>query len=101
MIPECEAIVDVDEAAHGPESVWNSLFKLQEVIYRCGKPRRTLWLMAVVSDWNQCKKLTAADVTVSSLNTGFRSMSDITLQQLAMRDFLLGSWMDSMNFPRT
>ena len=99
MIPECEAVVAADEAANGPESVWNSLSKLQEVIYRCGKPRRILWLMAAVSDWIQCKKLTAADVTVSSLKTGFRSISDIALQQLAMRDFLLGSWMDSMNFP--
>ena len=79
--------------------MWNSLFKLQEVIYRCGKPRRILWLMAAVSDWIQCQKLTAADVTVSSLKTGLRSISDIALQQLAMRDLLLVKWMDSMSFP--
>ena len=98
-IPECEALVAADEAAFGPESVWNSIFKLQEVVYRCGKPRKILWLMAAVSDWIHCGKCTAKDITVSSLKTGQRSVSDIALQQLAMRDYLLGPWMDSKNFP--
>ena len=100
-IPECEALVAADEAAHGPESVWNSIFKLQEVVYRCGKPRKILWLMAAVSDWIHSGKFDAKDITVNSLKSGPRSVSDIALQQLALRDFLLGPWMDSKSSPPT
>ena len=82
-----------NEDKHGPESVWNSVCKLQEVVYRCGKPRNIVWLMAAVSDWVHSGKFDAKD--------GSRSLSDIALQRLALRDFLLGPWMGSQNFPPT
>ena len=100
-IPECEAHAAADEAARGPESVWNSIFKLQEVVYRCGKPRNILWLMAVVSDWIHSGKFDAKDITVNLRKSGPWIVSNIAVQQLALRDFLLGPWMDSQNFPPT
>jgi len=35
-IPECEAIVKFHESAVGPDSAFNSLYKLVEIIYRLG-----------------------------------------------------------------
>ena len=55
--------------------------------------------MAAVSDWIHSGKFDAKDITVTLLKSGPRSMSDIALQQLALRDFLLGPWIDSQNFP--
>jgi hypothetical protein len=69
-IPECEAPVAADEENTAPESVWNNVFKLHEVVYRCGKPRKIVWLMAVVSDWIQSGKFDAKDITVNLLKVG-------------------------------
>ena len=57
--------------------------------------------MAAVSDWVPSGTFHAKDITVNLLKSGPRSVSDIALQQLALRDFLLGPWMDFQNFPPT
>ena len=85
---ECEAIVVADESAHGLAVVWNRLSRFQEGVYRCGKPRKILWLMTAAMGWNQTEKFTAADITVAALQSGPKSISDIALQQMTMRDFL-------------
>ena len=101
-IPEREALVAAGEdKQHGPDSVWNNVCKLHEVVYRRGKPRNIVWLMADVSDWAHSGKFDAKDTTVNLRKSGPRSVSDIALQQLALRDFLLGPWMDSQNVPPT
>jgi len=98
-IPGREALAAADEEEHGPESAWKSVCKLRGVVYRRGKPRNILWLMAAVSDWIHSGKFYAKDITVNLLKSGPRSVSDMALQQLALRDFLLGPWMDSQNLP--
>ena len=98
-IPECAELVASDEARCGPDSVWNSLFKLQEVVYRCGTARKISWLMTAVQDWILTERVNAKDVTVASLKTGAKSISDIALMQLSLRDYLLGPWMDAQPFP--
>ena len=54
--------------------------------------------MAAISDWINSGKFDAKDITVNSLKSGPRSVSDIAIQQLALRDVLLGPWMDSTKF---
>ena len=55
--------------------------------------------MAAVSDWIHSGKFDAKDITVNLLKSGPRSVLYIALEQLALRDYLLGPWMDCQNFP--
>ena len=98
-IPECEKIVVAADRKYGAESVWNSLWKLQEIIYRCQKKSRIVWTMAALEDMLESQKVNAKDVTISSLKSGSRSLTDVALTQLALKDHLLGPWLDARNFP--
>ena len=55
--------------------------------------------MAAVSDWIHSGKFDEKNITVNLLKSGPRRVSDIALQQLALRDVLLGPWLDSQNSP--
>lgn len=98
-IKECAEIIAADESDHGPDGVWNSLFRLQEVVYRAQKSRKILWLMRAVSDWVQTERMAVDSISVSKLKSGSGSISDVALMQLDMRDYLLGAWLDGLNVP--
>ena len=98
-IPECDQFIAADEEINGPAGVWNSVFRLQEIVYRAGTARMILWLMAAINDWILTGKLQISDISVARLKSGTGSLSDIAMMQLDLRDYLLGQWMDNMNFP--
>lgn len=98
-IPGAEEIIARDEADHGTDSFWNHLWKQQEIIYRARTPPAILWLMTDLSDQLARGGLTNNDVSVSSIKTGAKSLSDPILCRLTLRDYLLGSWLDALGLP--
>ena len=98
-LPVCDEMIRTMSDEAGPDSAWNSIWKLQEVVYRCRTPAKIIWLMSAINDQLQSKKICHRDITVNSLKTGGRSHSDPILQQLKIKEYLLGQWLDSKHFP--
>ena len=97
-LPECEEIVAASEQAMGPDSAWNQVYKLQEIVYRASTPDKIIWLMSGLSDQVSSHKIDHKDITISALKTGGKSMSDPILQAQKTKAYLLGPWLDSKNF---
>ena len=99
-IPVCERIVKDSEEKLGPDSPWNAIWKLQEVIYRARSPAKIQWLMLGVEDWLATKKVTVKEVTVNALKANTRnSISDVIMQQHRLKEYVLGEWLDAKDFP--
>ena len=82
-----------------PENFWMSLWRLQEVVYRCGRKEKILWVLQCVEDNLASGRLQHADISISTLKTGTRSHTDVWLQCYANKLYLLGSWLDGKDFP--
>ena len=98
-IAEVDMIVQRSETLRGPDSAWNSIWKLQEMIYRCGTPKKLTWCFGAVDDMVSAGKIADKDITTPALKTGGRSVTDVALACLTMKQFLLGKWLDSKDFP--
>ena len=91
----CEQIVAANEARNGTNSPWNSIWKLQEVIYRCKTASKIKWLMVAIQDALDSGKIAPDEVTVNALKANSRSsLSDMCLQQFKLKSHLLGPWLD-------
>ena len=94
---EVDHIVHQAEEQHGADSPWNSIWKLQEVVYRARTPQRILWLMLGLDDWINAGKLPMNELNVTAIKSQSKtSVSDIILHQKRMRDYLLGEWLDGV-----
>ena len=98
-IPGVETIIVWGDKKYGRDSVWNSLNKLQEVVYRCGKSFKIAWFMRRIQDNLQSGKIANGEITLAAIKTGSRSMSDVALYALDMKKFLLNDWLDSQQYP--
>ena len=94
-----EDIVARSEAEYGPDSCFNNLYKCQEIVYRGGTPKKISHVVCCIDDCIQSKKITNAEVTMVSIKTGTKSLSDPYMMQLALKQYLLGPWLDSIDFP--
>ena len=97
--PGCENIVVWFDKKSGRDSPFNSLNKLQEVVYRCNKGPKMYWFMRSMQDAVESGKVTAGDISNAAIKTGTRSMSDVCLTGLAMKRYLLGEWLDQKAYP--
>ena len=99
-IPQCEQLIHKNDELKGPDSAWNSIWKLQEVVSR-GKT--TKWIREIMEGLSQQlddKKISDKDITIVSLKSGTaKSLTDPLLQQAKLRVFLLGDWLDGKSFP--
>ena len=98
-IEDAEKIIVHAEARDGVESAWNSLWKLQEIVYRCQTKGKILWCLQQIDDWLRCKKVGNKEITVASLKTGGKSLSDVALFALRVKAHLLGPWLDQQPYP--
>lgn len=98
-IEDAEAIVIRADAVDGAESAWNSLWRLQEIVYRCGTKGKIVWTLQAIDDWIRSGKISQKDVTVTALKTGGKSLTDVALFQQKVKSHLLGSWLDHQPFP--
>lgn len=98
-IPGVDTIVRSSEAHVGQESFWNSLYRNQEIVYRAQKPDRILWCVNCLDDGHKSGKYQHDEVSVPMLKTGSRSVTDVMLTSKALKEHLLGPWLDTMGFP--
>eukprot|EP00973_Karenia_brevis_P025668 3541434-Karenia_brevis.AAC.1 len=97
-IPECDAIIRMNDEKYGRDSVW-SLWKLQEIVYRGQKKDRILWSMLCIDDGLKNGRLSPSDVSITAIKTGPKSLTDVYIQSWYMKKFLLGAWLDQSDFP--
>jgi hypothetical protein len=88
------------ETSVGPNSFWNQLYKLQEIIYRCQRKEKIRWVVFCLNDALLSGRYTDSEITITYLKSGPKSLTDVYLTQLALKDHLLGPWMDARNFPQ-
>ena len=86
------------EKEHGQSSCWNTFWKMQEAVYRCGTKPKLIWVVEGIEDHIESEKLDNDDITIQSLKTGNRSVTDVLLTSMLLHDYLLGEWMESKNF---
>ncbi len=98
-IPEVEDLVKRGESKDGPESWLNSIWKLQEIIYRCNRKDRILWMMYDIEDQQMAGRLTNKDISIASLKSGSKSITDPAMARLALKGHLLGPWLDALDVP--
>ena len=98
-VPDAESIICAAESRDGRDTVWASLWKLQEVVYRCGNKGKIVWALAAIDDWIRSEKTNNKEVTINSLKTGGKSLTDVCLFQLKLKTHLLSTWLDSLAFP--
>ena len=94
-----EGIVIKHEKRYHADSFFNNLWKCQEIIYRCGKKHKIVWVVESIDDAIESCRLRPEDFTHASLKTGARSFTDVFLMCLQCKEYLLGEWLDSKNFP--
>ena len=94
-LPGIEDIWIKSDTRDGPTSFFNFLFKVQEIVYRGGTKKNIKWIIECIDDQLTSGKTPDAEITVSSLKTGSKSVTDPMLVQLDLRDYLLGPWLDS------
>lgn len=99
-IPECERIVRQSEEKYGADSAWNSIWKLQEIVYRAKTAGKIEVLMVGIQDWMDSGKISPTELTVTSIKSQTRtSISDVILYQYKLKEYVLGEWLDGKNFP--
>ena len=98
-MPEAEELVRDGEATWGEESFFNSLNRLRELIQRCSKKDKILWTMQSLADNFKSGKYAQHDISITTLKAGPKSVTDVTITTLALRNYLLGPWMDNKDFP--
>jgi hypothetical protein len=94
-----EQLISIDEETFGLDSLWNSIWKQQEIIYRCNKKDKILWFMRDVSDQMHAGVISHGDITVNSIKTGGKSLSDPSMCRLLLKDYLLGEFLDTLEVP--
>ena len=92
-------VVVAAETSTGPNSLWNQLFKIQEIIYRCQRKEKIRWVVFCLNDALLSGRYTDSEITITSLKSGPKSLTDVYLTQLEMKNHLLGPWMDARDFP--
>ena len=98
-IDAVESIIKGNESKFGQSSWVNHMYKLQEVVYRCQKESKIVWVMAALDDGVHSGRYENEDITMSALKTGKQSITDVVLTGLALKNYLLGSWLDGRDFP--
>ena len=96
----CEQIVADIEKLFGPpvKNTGLTLSLLQEIVYRCKSPAKIEWMLEYIWDGLCQKYLTLNDLTIANIKSQSRnSISDIALQQRKLREYLTGTWLDTMN----
>ena len=89
-IPDVDAIVQRSENEKADSSAWNSLWKLQEMIYRCQSNRKIAWCFSAIDDMIVGGKVSDRDISVNSLKTGPRSLTVVAMTCFSLKSFLLG-----------
>ena len=99
-IPGMEEIITSDERINGSDSFYNSLWRLQEIIYRCQKKEKIEWMMYYIDDGLHSGKFTAAELSVAALKQGSpRSVTDVGIMCYNLKNYLLGEWLDARDVP--
>ena len=99
-IPSLDNAIAESENTKGPDSCWNSLYKLQEIVWRCRGASQMLWLIASVDDKIQGGMMTDQEVSIQALKSqSLRSISDPAMMRFALKRYLLGEWLDGKRFP--
>ena len=98
-IPGLDELVRASESVKGKDSFWNSLYRLQEIVYRCQKTERITWVCHCIADGLQSGKYAEDEISVQTLKTGPRSVTDVFLTAKQLKEYLLGTWLDGMGFP--
>ena len=96
----CERIIHQWDEIKGPDSTWNSVYKLQETVQRGKSPKNITWLVASIDDQLGSKKIADKDVTVGAIKSATaKTISDPILHMQTIKQYLLGDWLDSKEFP--
>ena len=93
-----EALVARDERKRGQASFWNSHSRIQEIINRGSKPDHIAWLAYAIGDALECGTA-VNDLSGSVLRSGPKSVTDVMITAFSCKKYLLGSWLDSKDFP--
>ena len=90
-----EDMIAKSEAKLGATSPWCSVWRLQALIDRAKTPAKLTWVMFAVQDQLDTSKIRHEEVTIQALKSGTKgSLSDVALQQLKLKPYLLGQWLD-------
>ena len=93
IIPKCHKVVQDYEEDYGPDTVWNSVWKYQELISRCRTPAKIEFVTLAIDDWLRSGKITSKEITINSLKTSTRtSITDVILHQEKLAKFLTGTF---------
>ena len=97
--PEIEKLIVESEEQYAADCWCNSLWKLQEIIYRCGTKDRIHWTISFINDRIASDRLDNKSVTIGSIKTGSKSVADVALACRSMKTYLLGPWLEGRHFP--
>lgn len=97
-IPGIEKLVADDESDRGPLSFFNSLYRMQELISRCGKPNLIEWTVHSLMDGFRAAIFIPSEISVALLRSGPKSVTDVLCTAYEMKKFLLGKWMTEAEF---
>ena len=87
-----EELIIAAEKTKSLSSFWNSIYRLQELIYRAQKPVKIHWLCHIIDDGLRSGRYKISDLSLAVLKSGPRKLS--------MKTYLLGVWLDSLDkFP--
>ena len=95
-----ESLVHSHDADNGPDnSFFNSIYRLQETIYRFKKKDAIVFAVQTFDDRIRSGKLTLSDLSVDKLKSGPRSTSDPVYVSFMLRGYLLGEWLNGRDYP--
>jgi len=81
-IPECDEIVEYFDNLYGPDSAFNNIWKLQEIVSRCRTPKKIIQFTRLLNDWLLGGKISNKEVTINILKPGTRnSVMDVAMHQ--------------------
>ena len=93
-----ESLVHSHDADNGPDnSFFNSIYRLQETIYRFKKKDAIVFAVQTFDDRIRGGKLTLSDLSVDKLKSGPRSTSDLVYVSFMLRGYLLGELLYKFN----
>ena len=98
-VADLEQIIAAFENKYGLDAWTNSLWVFQEIVYRCGTEVKISWFIKWVADSVYSERIKQEHIKVATVKTGGSSISDVALTQLLVKKYVLGSWLDGMDYP--
>ena len=96
-IPAVEKVIADYDDTLGQASPFNSISRLQEVVYRGKTQDKIEWFVLYLKDNIDSKKIDITDITKTTIKQGTKtSISDIALIQLKVKNYLLGKWLETI-----